>query len=84
VESKINNRLKNNKNMTEDKNSEGVKHQEGPFLPGMRTIKKELKKNRNITPPTGTKYQNLEGMKHQEGHSLSGMRIYFLVIVILV
>jgi hypothetical protein len=83
VESTIKKKLKNNKNMTKDHNSEGVRHQEGPFLPGMRTIKRELKNNRNITPPAGTKDQNSEGVKHQEGHFLSGMRIFFLVIVIL-
>jgi hypothetical protein len=82
VESTIKKKLKK-RNMTEDLNSEGVIHQEGPFLPSMRTIKRELKNNKNITPPTGTKDQNSGGMKHQEDHFLSGMRIFFLVIVIL-
>jgi hypothetical protein len=50
VELTIKNKLKINRNMIEDINSEGVIHQEGPFLPGMRIIKKEVKKNKNITP----------------------------------
>jgi hypothetical protein len=40
VESTIKRELKNIRNMTPlagtDQNSEGVRHQEGPFLPGMR------------------------------------------------
>jgi hypothetical protein len=47
------------------------------------TNKRELKNNRNMTPPTGTKDQNSEGVRYQEGPFLPGMRIFFLVIVIL-
>jgi hypothetical protein len=83
VELRIKKRLKNNMNMTEDHNSKGVRHQEGHFLLGMKTIKRDLKNNKNITPPAGTKEHKSEGVKHQQGHFLSNMRIFFLVIVIL-
>jgi hypothetical protein len=62
--------------MTKDQNSKGVRHQEGPFLPSMRTIKRELKNNKNIKPLVGIEDQNLGGVKHQEDHFISGMRIF--------
>jgi hypothetical protein len=49
----------------------------------MRTIKRDLKNSRNITPPIGIKDHNSEGVKDQEGHFLLGMRISFSVILIL-
>jgi hypothetical protein len=60
-----------------DNNSEGVQHQGGSFLPSMRTIKMDLKNNRNTTHSSRTKDHNLEGMKHQEGYFLLGMGIFF-------
>jgi hypothetical protein len=39
--------------------------------------KRELKNNKNMTPPTGTKDYNLEGVRHQEGPFLLGMRVFF-------
>ena len=69
--------------MIEDDNLEGVRHQEDPFLPGMRIIKRGLMNIMNITPIAGTKDHNLEGTKHQEYHFLPDMRIFFLVIVMI-
>jgi hypothetical protein len=60
-----------------DNNLEGVQHQGGSFLPSMRTIKMDLKNNRNTTPSSRTKYHNLEGMMHQEGYFQVRMIIFF-------